>query len=192
MTLERLAAPALAPVSLAEVKAQMRVDHDEDDVYIGTLIDAAVDMVDGTGKLGRAMVTQSWCQWVDQAPGWVPLRMGPVQALTGVDYYDAAGTLQAATLSDFEVFRDGELYLAKPKSGAAWPAAQVRPDAIRITWDAGFGDAAADVPAGIRAALKLIVAHWYEHREAVTGTAPAQLPLGAQTLIGLHRVGWYG
>lgn len=192
MTLDRLSAPATTPVSVAEVKAQMRVDHDDDDTLIGTLVDAAVDMVDGTGKLGRAMVTQSWGQWADQAPGWVPLRMGPVQALTAVDYYDADGVLQAATLSDFEIFRDGELYLAKPKSGAAWPAAQVRPDAIRISWTAGFGDDAADVPAGLRAAIKLIVAHWYEHREAVTVDGLADLPMGADMLIGLHRVGWYG
>lgn len=192
MTLERLSPPTVAPVTLAEVKAQMRVDHADDDGLIDTMIAAAVDMVDGTGKLGRAMITQTWGQWVDRAPGWVPLRMGPVQELTAVDYYDADGVLQEATLSDFEIFRDGELYLAKPKSGAAWPGAQVRPDAIRVSWKAGFGDAATDVPAGLRAALKLIVAHWYEHREAVTGESLADLPMGADMLIGLHRVGWYG
>lgn len=192
MTLVRLSPPAVLPVSVAELKAQMRVDHSDDDAFIGTLLDAAIDMVDGTGKLGRAMVTQTWGQWVDQAPGWVPLRVGPVQELTAVDYHDADGVLQSATLADYEVFRDGECTLAKPKTGAAWPGAQVRPDAIRITYTAGFGDAADDVPAGLRAALKLIVAHWYEHREAVAADGMAELPMGADQLIGLHRVGWYG
>lgn len=192
MTLERLAAPAEDVVSLAEVKAQMRVDHDDDDTLIAAMIAAAHDLVDGTGALGRAMVTQTWGQWTDQAPAWVPLRMGPVQALTAVDYYDASGVLQSATLGEFELFRDGDLYLAKPKAGYAWPTAQVRPDAIRVSYTAGFGDAATDVPAGLRAALKLIVAHWYEHREAVAPGQMSELPLGALVLIGVHRVGWYG
>lgn len=192
MTLELLTPAAVSPVSVNEIKVQARVDSDDEDDYIQALIDAALGLVDGQGMLGRAMVTQTWGQWVSQGPGWVPLRMGPVQALTAVDYYDADGVLQTATLTDYEIFRDGDLYLAKPRSGAAWPSAQTRPDAIRISYTAGFGDAASDVPAGLRAALKLIVAHWYENREASVAKEMATLPMGADQLINAHRVGWYG
>ena len=42
---------------------------------------------------------------------------------------------------------------------------------------AGYGDEASDVPAPIRHAIKLLVAHWFEQREPVVlGSAPQEVP----------------
>lgn len=192
MTIRRTIAPATTPVSLAEVKDHLRVTSSDEDTYLEGLIAAAVSHVDAEGELGRAMITQTWAQWVSQAPGWVQLRIGPFQALVSVQYYDATGTLQTATLSDFETWLDGDFVICKPKDGFNWPEADDRPDAIKITYRAGFGDTAASVPAGVRHALLILIEHWYQHRGAVTSEGVSDLPLAFDALIGNERVGWYG
>ena len=52
---------------------------------------------------------------------------------------------------------------------------------------AGFGDAAADLPADLVSAVKLVLGTLYEHREDVlAGATVGALPLTAETLIGPH------
>ena len=186
------AAPAVDPVSVTEAKAHCRVDVTDDDTLIGGLIAAAVAHIDARGVLGRAMVTQDWAQWECQAPGNVRLHMGPFQSLVSVEYYDTDGALQTATLTDFETRLSGDFVVCQPKSGFTWPAAQTRDDAIKITYRAGFGDAGSDVPQSLRQAVLMLVAHWYENREAVAETKFEEVPLAVAALIGAERVGWYG
>jgi len=190
--LERVAAPAVEPVTLAEAKAQARIEYDADDALISSLISAAVDLFDGDGQLNRAIITQTWAQWGPQSPGRVRLLMGPFQSLEAVEFYDSEGSLQSADVADFEARKAGDFVTIEPKPGAAWPGAQARQDAIKITYKAGFGDAASDVPDGIRHAILLLVAYWYEHRTAATSLNLRDAPMAVEALIGRHRVGWYG
>jgi uncharacterized phiE125 gp8 family phage protein len=192
VTTKRTTPPVLTPISLIEAKAHVRVDSDDDDTLLTGLIAAAVAHLDGQGVLGRAMITQSWSQWVSQAPGWVRLTVGPFQSLTSVEYYDADNALQTATLTDFEIRLDGDFVLIKPKEDHVWPLAYIRQDAIKITYVAGFGDAAADVPENIRLAIRLLVGHFYENREAVSEANLKEVPLAVEALIATERVSWYG
>lgn len=187
-----VSAPAATPISATEAKAHLRVDHSDEDTLISSLIDAAVAYLDARGVLGRAMVTQSWAEWVSNAPGHVRLTVGPFQSLTSVEYYDTDNALQTATLGNFETWLDGDFVRVKPKSGQSWPNAYSRPDAIKITYVAGFGDAGSDVPQGIRQALLLLVGHWYENRIAASDAKLQEIPLAVDALIGAERVGWYG
>ena len=192
MTLLRVSPPAALPLSLAEAKAHLRITHSSEDDLIDGLIAAAVAYVDGTGLLGRAMITQDWAQWVNQAPGWVRLEIGPFQSLVSVQYYDTDNVLQTATLSDFETRLAGDFVICKPKEDFEWPNAETRQDAIKITYRAGFGDAAGDVPQTVRHAMLLMIAHWYENREASSEKSMAKLPMGVDALLGVERVVWYG
>lgn len=192
MTVERTIAPLVTPVSLAEAKAHLRVTHDGEDALITSLIEAVTSHFDGQGELGRALVSQTWAQWVGQSPGWVRLRIGPVQTLSSIEYYDSDNALQTATLSEFESWRDGDFHIVKPKSGYVWPSAYTRPDAIKISYVSGYGDAGSDVPQSIRHAILLMIGHFYEHREAASEMKMNVLPLAVEALITNHRVGWYG
>ena len=58
---------------------------------------------------------------------------------------------------------------------SAAPAVVTRElNAFEIAFAAGYGDEASDVPAPIRQALTLLVAHWFERREPVVLGASAQ------------------
>jgi uncharacterized phiE125 gp8 family phage protein len=190
--IRRTIAPTVAPVSVADMRDHLRITDQSEGAYLESLIEAAVSHMDGEGDLGRAMITQTWAQWVPQSPGDVRLLMGPFQALVSVEYYDAAGTLQTATIGDFETRLSGDFVICRPKENREWPTADGRPDAIKITYTAGFGATPANVPTGIRHALKLLVSHWYENRGIASQDAMNDVPMAYHALVGNERVGWYG
>lgn len=72
----RIIAPAELPVMLSDAKAHLRVDFDDDDFLIGSMVNAATDYLDGwNGILGRCLVTQTWtierdegCEFVSPFP----------------------------------------------------------------------------------------------------------------------------
>ena len=192
MTSVLVTAPAVEPISLSEAKEHLRVDGSDEDTLISGLISAAVSHVDADGVLGRAMISQTWAYWTRSSPGVVTLPMSPFQSLTSVEYYDADNALQSATASDFETRLAGDRVTLRPKSGKVWPPAYTREDAIKITYVAGFGAAATDVPQSIRQALLLLIGHWYESRTAVSEISMKEVPLAVGSLIGCERVGWYG
>lgn len=191
-SLVRVTAPSASPISLAEAKAQMRVEGNDDDIVIQRLIDASVAFVDAQGVLGFAMITQTWGQWLGPNPGTVSLLLGPVQSVSAIKYYDADGVLQTATLSDFNVFGTPNRITVSPKSGKAWPITQTRDDAIKIEYVVGYGATSASVPQTVRHALMMLVAHWYENRETSAEKQMVDLPYGFSEMIGIERNQWYG
>jgi len=191
-SLVRVTAPATAPISLAEAKAQMKVEGSDDDTIIQRLIDAAVAFVDAQGALGKAMITQTWGQWLSPNPNTVYLTLGPVQSVSAIKYYDVDGVLQTATLSDFNVFGTPNRISVSPKSGKAWPVTQTRDDAIKIEYVIGYGSTSASVPETVRHALMMLVAHWYDMRETATDKQLYDLPFGFTDMIGIERNSFYG
>jgi len=192
--LEIVDAPLVTPISLTEVKEQLRVESTDDDTMLTRLIDVAVAYTDVQGALGQAMISQKWAQWINSTPPQsVSLILGPVQGVTAVKYYDLDGTLQTDTLANYEVFGTQFATQISPKEGFSWPVAQDRQDAIKIEYEIGYGDAASDVPQTIRHALMLLVSHWYENREPeLIGTISKELPFGFEPLLNMHRNAWYG
>ena len=191
--LELVTPPAISPVTLAEAKAQMRVEHTDDDTLIQTLISAATAFVDVQGALGKAMITQTWGQWINPNPSTVALMAGPVQSVSAIKYYDVDGILQTATLTDFDVFGTARNKTVSPKTGFSWPVTQQRSDAIKIEYVVGYGDSVNDIPDTVRHALMLLVSNWYENRSnELIGIASKTLPHGFDDLIGIERGSWYG
>jgi len=191
--LELVTAPAATPITLAEVKEQLRIEHSDDDALITRLIAVAVAYTDAQAALGHAMITQKWAQWLGANPAQsVELALGPVQSVTAVKYYDTANTLQTDTLSNYEIVGTEFAKSVGPKAGFNWPTTYDRPDAIRIEYEVGYGDAASDVPQTIRHALMLLVGHWYDNREQSGMDELSNIPFGFDALIGMHRRVWYG
>ena len=76
-------------------------------------------------------------------------------------------------------------------SGNSWPSTTLRPaNGVCITFIAGYGDAATDVPKKIKQAMLLLIGHYYENREAVlsTGMNAVTVPLAVDSLLWQNRV----
>jgi uncharacterized phiE125 gp8 family phage protein len=183
-------APADTPVSLAEVKAHLRVDDDTEDALVTAMIAGAV----GTAEfyLGRSLITQTlrlaFDRWPEEAAGpWssgpriIELARPPVQSIAAVTVYDED---DQATVVDTDVYRlaNGSNDRARLvlRQGQSWPTGVRATDAVEIDYLAGYGDAGTDVPEPIRQGLLALIAFWFEHREgeAWNSVLPS-LPIGA-------------
>lgn len=191
MQLTRETAPATVAFDLDDLKRQLRIDGGDEGAYLDQIAQVATSFVDGQGALGRAMITQTWAQWV-QNPTTVRVMMTPFQSLTSVKYYDSAGTLQTATVSDFEAIGSGDKVYIRPKDGFTWPNSEDRPDAIKITYVAGYGDDFTDIPETVRHALSLLVTQWFEHRMPVSEKDMREVPYAVEALLNMERKSWYG
>ena len=65
--ISRLIAPAEEPLTLAETKQHLRVDHNEDDALISTLIASACQAAES--RTGRVLIAQKWRATLETWPG---------------------------------------------------------------------------------------------------------------------------
>lgn len=180
-----LTASAVEPVSLAEAKAFLRVEHTDDDDVIEALVSASRVHIETQTR--RALITQAWRLSLDAWPeeGRVPVVPGPLQGLAAARVFDFNGTPHAVDVQDF-VPDVGASALAF----ALWavPAPGRIAAGIELDVTVGYGDAAADVPEPLRQAVRLLTAHWYENRGlAALGTVTV-LPSTVAALIAPYRM----
>jgi uncharacterized phiE125 gp8 family phage protein len=189
MALVLTTAPAIEPVTLAEAKAHLRIDGSAEDTLIASLIITSRLHIESA--MGLAMITQSWSSIIDAWPPGreVALPLRPVQSIAAVRLYAADGTIE--TLPADTYLLDGAATPARlVRHGAApWPAPTRSANGIEIALVAGFGATVAHVPAPIRQAVLLLVAHWHEHREPVQIGAPGALvPAMVSDLLQPYRL----
>jgi hypothetical protein len=85
MALKIKTAPAIEPLSLDEAKLHLRIDSDDEDTYITSLIKAARCYAEQV-LASRSFITQTWELWLDAFPDkdFIELPMPPLQAAPSV------------------------------------------------------------------------------------------------------------
>lgn len=131
-----------------------------------------------------------------------PVDVVPLYSVSSVKYYDTNGTLQTVSSSDyFAITTAPRPCVAFNASSFTFPSLQLyRPEAIEITFVAGYANAAA-VPYMAKVAIKMLATYWYEQRPAVvtasaaapTATTPAlgEIPYGVTQIINMLRADGY-
>ncbi len=188
MALVMTAAPAAEPISLAEAKAHLRVDSDDEDALLGSLIVAGRAFVEKT--LARALITQEWSLYLDAWPrgGTVMLPIAPVQEVTAVRVYDPGDMPTDVDEDSYSVDALSEPARLLLSAGGMQLLPARLLNAYEVAFTAGYGDEASDVPEPIRQAIKLLVAHWFEHREPVVlGEALQEVPATIASLLSPYR-----
>jgi uncharacterized phiE125 gp8 family phage protein len=192
MRLTLLTGPAAEPLELDDAKAHLRIDGEDEDALLGSLITTSRMHVEAA--LGLALITQQW-RW--QADCWpkgsaVELMTRPLQGVTGVRVYDAAGTAQVIDAAEYIVDGVGQnagLPARVVAKSGRWPDPGLRAGGIHIDFTAGFGNTPGDVPEQIRQALRLLVAHWFEVRNPVhIGSMATRVPETVSELLMPFRV----
>ncbi len=188
--LELKTAPASEPISTATAKSHLRVTVADDDTLIDSLVKAAREYAETSTR--RALITQTWLLKADDFPSLssdvIHVPLPPLASVTSITYVDTNGDTQTWAATNYDVSAPkgehalhGRIALA---FGKTWPSTREQIDAVTIEFKAGYGDGASDVPQGIILAMLLLLAHWYDHREAVAHAQTViEVPLGAKALL---------
>lgn len=202
MALSLVSAPATEPLTIAEAKSHLRVDVDDENDLVTALIQAAREWVETFTH--RALITQTWDLMLDDFPtnwastavhrtsmtdGAIWLPKAPLQTVTSINYIDSTGTTTLWAATNYTVdapagpwARVGRIV---PNYAVIYPVTRLVPNSVTARFVAGYGAAAA-VPVGIKAAIKLLIGHWYQNREAVlvgTRAAAIDIPMGLEALL---------
>lgn len=161
--LTRSVAPTALPVDLDAAKAGLRIEHDDEDDLIESLIAAATD--DAENRLHRALLPQTWELSLDALPGRIVLPW-PVARSAALEYRATATGAWTAIDADDIFLSGGPPSFVMPSYGLLWPTPIDHPDAARVTFESYSWSAPALVPAGIRQWIIARVGELYEQREA--------------------------
>lgn len=159
------AAPVLPPsnpLPLRKPSFFLRVDGTTEDTLITTLISVAREAAEQ--YMQRSLITQTWeISYNDTAPNPIPLAMRPVQSITSV-------------VSDSTTL-DPSLYNLNAAKDALICDAGLFGNLITITYSAGYGSNAANIPTPIKHAILTHVASLYDDRsqEAMPSASVALL-----------------
>jgi uncharacterized phiE125 gp8 family phage protein len=189
MALVLTSGPAIEPVTLAEAKAHLRVDGSAEDTLIASLI--VTSRLHIEAALGLALITQSWSCFLDTWPPGrdIVLPLRPVQSIAAVRLYAADESLQTVPSDTYALDSASTPARLVRKANLAWPKPTRAANGIEIALVAGYGNAAANVPAPIRQAILLLIAHWYEHREPIEiGAASVPAPPMVSELLQPYRL----
>jgi uncharacterized phiE125 gp8 family phage protein len=185
MTLFRTVEPAAEPVTVADVKAQLRLDHSSEDALIADLIRAARAEVEQA--TGCALIEQDWRLTLDRWPrsNRVLLHRHPVREILSVTMYGRDG---GATIVDpATMLLDADARPTRLHFDQA-PQPDRAMNGIEVDFRAGFGTAGTDVPDLLKRAVIMLASHWFEFRAVLsTNDQPASYPKGYERLIAPYR-----
>lgn len=187
-------APTEEPITLDEAKDHLRVDGTDEDALIMGLIKAARVQCELHSR--RRFVTQTWELGLECWPADAIVLPGPpLQGVTWLKYTDSAGVQATMSSGDYVVdtlSEPGRLLLGY---GKCWPMVTLQAGpAIRVRYVAGYGTPYV-VPETYKQAIKLLVGHYYENREAVVlspglTAAQGQVPMAVDALLMTDRGNW--
>ena len=210
-TIKVTAPPEKQPTTVMIARAHCRIDNASDDALLEGLLIAATEMAEG--YLSRALITQTMLWTIRPESMLRPERShlraplilprAPVQSIASIIVTDRLGdttTIEPATLPVptntpiIGYIADLDLEPARVRIGRDTPLTGgtllhwARLEHIQVSFIAGYGDDAEDVPETIKQAILLTTAFLYEHR----GDAGGEMPKAAEWLLDRHRLQFLG
>jgi uncharacterized phiE125 gp8 family phage protein len=187
--MKRTTDAATEPVTQAEAQLWCKQDDDTDDAIFDSLIIGARRWVENW--TGRALIDQTWTQIIDwRFPRIITLPYPPLSSITSLAYTDSAGDSQTLTEDTDFIASTNQvkpiLYEAWTKS---WPSVRPIREAITVTYVAGYGAAAANVPDDFKIAMRQLILYWYDNRSPVAiGTISKELELVLKSILSPYKV----
>jgi len=145
--------PTAEPLTLDELKTRLRILSCDFDTELSQILTASRKIVEEDAR--RKFVTQTVKLYMDEFPDddEIGIHYAPVSSITSVQYYDQNGTLTTFSSDDYWtnlIESPPEICLKQSKQ---WPVTELeRPNAVIVTFVAGYGAASA-VPAAAKLAI---------------------------------------
>lgn len=151
--------PTAEPVTLTEVKRQLFLAESDtsQDVELISRIQAAREQWEH--DTDSYLLTQTLSVTAERFEGReIELPGRPIQSITHVKYYDENATLQTLSTSVYSFnATEREIEL---KWNETWPVTEIRWDAVKVTYVAGYSSIA-EISAIAKQAILLLVAYYH-------------------------------
>lgn len=170
MDVKVLVEPDTPILSLDKMKEHLTVEHDEDNELIKDFIYSACEYVSSKARASFQNRTLECTIYEPDAK--VRLPYGPVIQMQAVKVLDAAGNEFAA-----KAIQQGDVVVNLTPGVMS----------MTITYTAGMDK----VPHTVIQAIKMLVAHWYENREATVDYSLQQTPFAVEALLANHQRGFF-
>ena len=179
---ETLIAPSAEPITVAKLKARLRLNDASEDDSLAEFITASRELFELT--TGRAILPTTFRQFSTAFP--VKLQRGKVISVSSVTYYDPTDTLQTLTGWSLDNAAPvASVYLPN----ATYPALSTkRTRPILVEFVAGWATVGA-VPQTIKEAITLLASHYYANREAFRDGSLEELPIGWNAICDQYSTG---
>ncbi|WP_032112227.1 head-tail connector protein [Candidatus Paracaedibacter symbiosus] len=164
--LRQLTTSTVLPITLAQVKAHLRLDHADEDDYLTFLIQSAVEAVQN--YTGRSLMLQTWEKTYYQSqhyrsriskqvdlPITVSLPHSPLLKINSVVGTHTRKIPQEITQYDLKF--QGELAIIEIDQLFS---------KVKIVYEAGYGERPEAIPADIRQVILQLVALFYQKRQS--------------------------
>lgn len=189
MPLTVTSGPAVEPVTADELKTHDRVSTTSETAYLNSLITIA--RINIEQLVSRALINQTIELTFDRFPSGrvIELERSPVSSISSLQYL-TGGSYATYSAANYSLSKTSPARLVL-KTGYSWPDIDTEPDAVKVTYVAGYGANAASVPAPLIHAVKFLATHLYEHRSPVLsgpGVSAIEIPMGIQTLALPYKV----
>jgi uncharacterized phiE125 gp8 family phage protein len=138
MPFKTTVSPAVEPVTLAEVKLQLKIETADtaDDTLISNLIKAVRAYAEG--YLNRAIIAQTIKLSLDEFPREIRLPLPPLHKVVSIRYKDTAGDWQTLASTVYDVDNQSEPGRIVLAYNQAWPGIRGDINGVEITINAGY------------------------------------------------------
>ncbi len=179
--LKQTVAPTTAAADRETVKRYLGLRHNYDNDLIDVLISAATQRIED--RTNRQLITATWQLTLDAFPsGCIVLPKAPCQSVTLFTYLDDDDDPNNVTGYELNTDKEpSELYLL---NDAYWPNdIRSEPNSVSITFTAGYGDAATDIPEELQVALFQAVKGYYDLRDEIVSGSVNDVPHTVESII---------
>jgi uncharacterized phiE125 gp8 family phage protein len=129
--------PTVEPVSLAEIKKHLIIEHDDDNVLLNSEIAAARKWIEDITHTQLVCATYEYR--LDGFPNEILLPKSPALKVASVMYYNTSSTWTTLTAdTDYDVDKRVKPASIIPAYGAYWPTAKSFRNVVKVTYQAGF------------------------------------------------------
>ena len=187
--------PVGLAVSVSEAKLWSKIDNSAEDDLIESLIISATLLCEEWTN--RAILRQTWIQSFDWIPGSDDFEIYPAgnQNVIEILYYNQKNISAVWDASNYFVDISSDVNPARIvlNEDGEYPNDLRYRASFQVEFEAGYSNAA-NVPANIKTAIKMIVQNYYEDREGVMTEKEGsdhgvfQLPLRAKEMLAPYKV----
>jgi len=179
----RLITPPTSEVlDLTAVKQQLNRMDTVDDVYIQSLIPVAREYIEARNRI---LAPQTWEMVLDGIPGegQITIWKNPVQSVDFIQYADSDGVMQTWDAAAYQLSTTSAPARILLAPNASWPTVRAQSESLVVRVRAGYTGSPVSIPALLMQSMRMLIAHLYEHREAVIDGGVTLLPVGLEDFI---------